>query len=97
MTHTLSCQTREASIGGPCPWAGAGCGAHDWASGPQKTTSYRCEPLPTCLGCLDRGILVSRQEHRGRHITIFPLREQPHREAWGWPHGSWGFEQVTGG
>lgn len=98
VTDTLSCQTREASTGGPCPRAGAGCGAHDWASGPRKTPSYRCGPLPTVSrlpGPWALGLTAGAQKER--HITIFPLREQPHREAWGWPHGRWGFEQVTRG
>lgn len=48
------------------------------------------------LGCLDHGLLGSRQEHRGTGRTVLPLREQPCRGL-GWPHGRWGFEQVTRG
>ena len=48
------------------------------------------------LSCLDRGLLGSWQEHRGTGRTVIPLREQP-RRGLGWPHGRWGFEQVTRG
>lgn len=94
-THTLSCQTREASTGAPHLRAGAGCGAGDWASGPQRTTSCHRGALPAMVklpGPWALGFMAGAQRDRQNR----PPTERT-RRGLGWPHGRWGFEQVTRG
>lgn len=95
-THTLRCETGEVSTGAPRLRAGAGCGAHDWASGPWKTTSCCRGALPTVVrpGPWALGLTAGAQRDRQNRP---PAERTAPQRGLEWPHGRWGFEQVTRG